>query len=150
MRGMKSADVTPVTYQLAKGKQNEANALIGEANAARAQGRPDLAGALRKQAQAIVDDEGNYKPSRIARRSTASRQPLRQRRCFRTVGQPRWLGHDFIVRQEPPLTREPCGVRVCGARPAFCTSTGPCDILSNLPLHRARIEPKDPASRIAG
>jgi hypothetical protein len=35
MRGMKSADVTAVTYQLAKGKQNEANALIGEANAAR-------------------------------------------------------------------------------------------------------------------
>jgi hypothetical protein len=44
MWGMKSADVTAVTYQLAKGKQNEANALIGEANAARAQGRPDLAG----------------------------------------------------------------------------------------------------------
>jgi hypothetical protein len=61
---------TAVTYQLAKGKQNEAFALIGEANAARAQGRPDLAGALRKQAQAIVDDEGNYKPSRIARLTT--------------------------------------------------------------------------------
>jgi Sec-independent protein translocase protein TatA len=49
MRGMKSADVTAVAYQLAKGKQNEANALIGEANAARAQGLPDLA---RRAAQA--------------------------------------------------------------------------------------------------
>jgi hypothetical protein len=105
-----------------QGKQNEAFALIGEANAARAQGRPDLAGALRKQAQAIVDDEGNYKPSRIARLTTT---PDKQEYANINMRLLRWDKVSDGKSERPALVLKLPSWASAQRRPAPCRARAP-------------------------
>jgi hypothetical protein len=69
---MGNDDVLSITYDIKPHQLRHANALFDEATALRRHGEPERAAALKKRAQAIVEDDASYQPSKISLLTTAA------------------------------------------------------------------------------